>query len=200
MYRKSLAGLFLLALSSIAWADSGILIGTALTAGGDDVASYDVQYRGGGGDRKSLKAGGLLLFYAGGYYDFIEQENQDIGVQVNLGYQFDEINAENGDATFSRVSLEFIPYVRLEKIRLGLGLVRHQNVEFDDSTGTGFDKEFDDAIGVIFTADYRVAPKVELGLRLVSIDYELKSVGNFTVNSGEKLDGSHIGIGATLLF
>lgn len=200
--KNLLGAVVLTALSSHAIADNqfGFLIGGAITHGGDSVADYDFYDDDGKRvDSADLKAGELIHVYAGLYYRHKQTDAFSYGAQINAGYFFDSITADNGDATLSRVPLEFIPYIEYNSLRIGLGVTQHTSIEFEDDVDDGVidgDIEFSDATGAVFLMEFIISPKITVGLRFVDIEYDI----DYADIAFEPIDASHVGISVTGLF
>jgi len=132
------------------------------------------------GSQQSIKANELLSLGAG---VSIVNEAGDIEAEVSLSYKFAAISASNGDVTFSRWPLDALVFYRLPELRLGGGLTYHINPKLSGSgVASGLDATFDDALGLLLQADYRVTPKINLGIRYTSLDYKLR-VGGATATA-----------------
>jgi hypothetical protein len=127
------------------------------------------------GSRESIKAN-EGLFLGGGIS--ILNEARDIEAEISLTYKFQLITASNGDVTWSRLPLDALVFYRLPAVRLGGGLTYHMGPELKGSgVVSSLDVNFDDALGVILQADYRVSEKISLGLRYTSLDYKVRIGG-----------------------
>lgn len=187
----SLAALACLA-SSAALADTSLhLVTTAgLSRGGDTLAK--VVYS--NGDSEKLSAGSLLYFGLGPSLEFA---NSPLSLQLLLGMHIDDVTATNGSMSFRRNTLDAQAFYRLGDHRLGIGLVQHMSptykMKFD---GLGQESgKFDDAQGM--SVEYNWLPadsRFGVSLRLVRIDYELKSVDGVPV-SAEPISGNHVAVG-----
>lgn len=187
--KKSLIVLFLLSLPGtvqseiyieVAFEGGGETFVTA-TRGNDDI-SID----------ENLNIGGGFKF-AGGIHKFVG-ENDGGSVSLALGYLWDSIDADNGDADFSTITLDAIYNHRLNLHRLGIGASYHIGPEYqgdiDGSAKTNID--FDDSLGLILQYSYEFTPGLYLGLRHTEMDYEVRgilvdasSTGLFFVIAGE---------------
>lgn len=198
MYKQFVAALVVLfSLPAFAENQIGFLIGGGLTSGGDDIASFDVQYDDGDSGQEDLKAGEFVHLYTGFYLRHGAADGVKYGAQFSVGYFFDGLFAENGDASFSRIPIEGIGFVEYKWLRFGGGLTKHNKVELEVDADLGFDGtiQFEDAVGLVGIIEYLVTPKFSIGLRFVDIEYELEASP-----SDEKFDGTHVGLTLNGLF
>jgi len=170
---------------------AAMLLGTASAAHATDVRPMIKAAADFGGDtlvtvvftdgsRASIKANELLSLGAG--VSIVNQAG-DIEAEVSLSYKFALISASNGDVTFSRWPIDALVFYRLPELRLGGGLTYHINPKLSGSgVASGLDASFDDALGLLLQADYRVTPKINLGIRYTSLDYKLH-VGGATATA-----------------
>lgn len=165
------------------------VFGGEITFGGDELgATYDND-----GDKlDELNAGGLFHLYAG--YDFLLDSDPEtgLGLRTSIGWLFDSVSADNGDADFERFPLSFILHQRLNSLDLGAGFTYHLNPTYDGSeVGEGKIK-FDDALGFRIELGYPLSEQADITFSATMIDYK---VDNF-----EDLSGNNIGIGFRLGF
>lgn len=153
------------------------LLGGGLTFGGDDF--LDVEFE--DGRSEELTAGGLLDLKAGIRY---QQEGSPLVIQSTIGYHFDSVDAENGDADFTRYPLDLLAFYANDKHLFGGGITHHMNPKLDINFGSlGFDgsAKLDDETGFVLEYNYKVSDKFSAAVRYVDISYE-------------EVDGSHGGI------
>lgn len=177
----------------------GFLVGGGLTFGGDDIAEFDVTYDDDDTGTEDLKAGERFHAYAGLFYRHGLADGITYGVQADVGYLFDGLFAENGDASFSRIPLEVIPFIEYKWFRFGAGVTKHTNVELDvdlDAFGSG-SVDFNDATGMVVIMEYMFNRKFTLGLRYVAIEYQLS---DDYYGLTDDIDGSHVGFMVNGLF
>ncbi len=167
--------------------ETDFLVLAGLTYGGDDL--YQVEYE--DGSDTELKAGGLISVGAG----LITHFNQ-YSIQTTLAYHFDSADADNGDVSFSRWSLELLPFYNIDdKHRVGLGLTYHMSPELESDFD--FDKstiEFDSAVGIV--AEYGYSwDQSTVGVRFVSIDYDISELNGMDVGWADvSVSGNHLGV------
>jgi hypothetical protein len=142
----------------------GVFLYGAMTFGGETLATtgdYD------------LDAGGKFHLAAG-----YEKPLNWGAFRITFGYKFDSLEADNGDASISRLPVEAVVYKRLaERHKLGGGLVYEISPEYEiniDGDGSNtFD--FDNAVGVTGFYSYSIG-SYEWGLRHTFIEYESRLV------------------------
>lgn len=169
-----------------------LILSAGLSFGGDDLAT--VEYDGYSDD--DLEAGGGI--YLGGGFEF--PMSSDMALRTTVGYQFDSVEADDGDASFDRVPWDFMVLLGPVPHRLGIGLTYHTDVqyEFNQDYGPDIDAEFDDALGLSLAYEMQLSPAFGLVLKYTDIEYEEKST--LPGVSGRTIDGSNFGITANLLF
>jgi len=152
------------------------MIKAAADFGGDTLVTVTFT----DGSSESIKANELLSL--GGGVSIVNAAG-DIEAELSLSYKFALINASNGDVTFSRWPLDALVFYRLPELRLGGGLTYHINPKLSGSgVASGIDATFDNALGLLLQVDYRVTPKINLGIRYTSLDYKLH-VGSATATA-----------------
>lgn len=178
----------------------GPVLGMALTFGGDEISREEIDTIFSGTDSESIDAGELIYFYGG-----VHVTRKNLQLQATLGYQADTINGSNGDTGFCRYPLEVIAFATFEKYRVGAGVSRHLNPEYErDVDGDPeLNADFKDATGFVIQADYLIGDlgngTAAVGLRYTDIEYEAEGA-NFDIVPGAKFDGSNIGINFSYLF
>ena len=167
------------------------LIGVALTAGGDKLAS--VEYENGGS--RSITAGGLVQVYGGIEYHV---KDSPFGFQATLGYHFDNTSADNGSQRFQRWPVEAIAlYSVTPQFRIGAGARYASSAKFT-SDGAGYvgNADFTSRLGAILVGEWLITPSMGLQLRYVSEKYKVKGA----TGSEFDIDGSHGGVGFNYYF
>lgn len=165
------------------------IVNGAITEGGDDLVK--VKFK--NAESEKIKAGGLLMLGGG---VLLTPGSGAVSLQLTLNYHFDSITAKNGDASFDRFPLEAIVFVNNGRHRFGAGVSHHLSPEadFDFDNQPKDSAEFDDATGLVVEYDYSITSAVRIGLRYTAIEYE---ASDFV---GEKVDGDHVGLTASLAF
>lgn len=154
-----------------------------LTFGGDDLATAKTD----DGDYKDdVEAGGLIYLGGGLKYNFA---NSPFSIQGVLGYHFDFVDADNGDAWFTRNFFDLLGIYRFGQHCIGLGATQHFNAEYEiDSDLEDLTVDFDDANGFIIEYTYLASPYVGISVRYTDIEYDFS---DYDVDS---IDGNNIGL------
>lgn len=154
-----------------------------LTFGGDDLATAETD----DGDYKDdVEAGGLIYLGGGLRYNFADSP---FSIQGVLGYHFDFVDADNGDASFTRNFFDLLGIYRFGQHCIGLGATQHFNTEYEiDSDVEDLTADLDDASGFIIEYTYLASPYVGISVRYTDIEYE------FSDYDVEPVDGNNIGI------
>jgi hypothetical protein len=109
---------------------------------------------------------------------------KDIEVEVTVSYKFAMIDASNGDIEWTRVPLDGLVFYRWDKFRLGGGLTYHMNPKLEGSGVVGgLNVKFDNALGAIVQADWRITDQFNLGVRYTKLEYEAKAPASGTAKS-----------------
>lgn len=167
----SVAALLLAAPASPQAAEVRPMLKAAADFGGDTLINVTFT----DGSTQSIRANELLSL--GGGVSIVNDAG-DIETELTLSYKFRTVTASNGDVTFSRWPLDALVFYRLPDLRLGGGLTFHLGPELSGSGfAGGLNLNFDDALGLLLQADYRVTPKINLGVRYTSLDYKLRVNG-----------------------
>lgn len=157
------------------------LFGIGLTAGGEDL--LDVKYT--DGSSEEMESGGLFDIKLGALYRLADSP---VSFQTTLGYHGDSIEAQNGDASFSRLPIDFITFYNKDKHRFGLGGTYHLNTNLEiDLPDLKGDLDFDNALGGVVEYGYSFDKNVIFGVRYVDIAYTIE-------NTSLEIDGSHFGL------
>jgi len=178
------------------------LLGAGLTFGGDKLADVEVEYYGDDSSTEDVTAGGLTHLYGGVNVNI---PDTDFSIQTTIGWHSDGIFAQNGSVSFTRYPFEITPYYNFKKVRIGLGLSYHINPELsgDDDANIG-DREYDDALGLIASIEFKAGKHFAVGVRHTRIEYELSSIQYHWrerhIDTTEEVDGSNTGIYGTFLF
>jgi hypothetical protein len=130
-------------------------------------------------------------FYFGGGASIVT-DSKLVEIELSLAYKFSMINASNGDIDWTRWPLEALVFYRLDKVRLGGGLTYHLNPEVDGSgVATPLNIKFDDALGFVLQADYRLSDKMAIGMRYTNLKYEVDGSSASAKSNGLGFTFSH---------
>ena len=189
---KGLTLLLLMAFSHVLQAENNLnlILTGGITFGGEKLAETT--------SGSSLDSGGLIYLAAGGLYEVPETNFQ---LQTTLGYHFDTLYADNGDADFSRTNIEIIPFYKINPtFRLGVGYTKIMSVSYSDP----YDSiDFKDADGLITEISWSTSHNAWWGLRYVKTEYIVKSLNGFDIgNIGEEfpIDGDYFGLMFSFVF
>ena len=172
------------------------LLGIALTAGGDKIASATYT----DGYTKDISAGGLVYLYGG--VEFHPKDSR-FGFQATIGYHVDNTTARNGDQRFQRWPIEAIALFNVApKFRVGVGARYAASAKFtsdgDAYQGNG---DFSSQIGAVVLGEWLITPSMGVQLRYVNEKYK---AWVYTPEDDQvhrhTYDGSHGGIGFNYYF
>ena len=109
---------------------------------------------------------------------------------INIG---DELTATDGSATFSRTTLEILPFYQItETARVGLGLIHVMSPSYSDPYDS---MTFDDTTGFLVEVDWRTQGSSWWGIRFANIDYTVATFNGIDVSSSAvPLDGNYFGV------
>ena len=125
------------------------------------------------GSQDNIKANEGL--YIGGGVSIVSDDKK-LETELTLSYKFQTITASNGDVTWTRVPLEGLVFYRFPQVRVGGGLTYHLNPTLSGSgLASGIDTSYDDALGTVLQADWRLTERMNIGLRYTQIDYKLSN-------------------------
>ncbi|WP_071594884.1 hypothetical protein [Pontibacter roseus] len=148
------------------------LVGGAFEFGGDEVA--EIYFT--NGDAQSVKAGQGVSLALGGQLQFPKAER--LLLRATLGYKYVTTQADNAHIRLTRVPLHLTAnWMATDKIRLGAGLVSHQNIQFK-ADGIGQDVTFKGASGPIFEVAYGIA-----GLTYTVMEYKDQANHTYAANA-----------------
>jgi len=181
---KKIFLILLFVFSSSLHAEEGfkLVLSAGLTAGGEKLISTT--------SGSSLTSGGMILLSAGSVYSFADSGFQ---IQGAFGYHFDELTATDGSASFSRTTLEIIPFYQVtETARVGLGLIQVMSPSYSDP----FDSmTFEDTTGFLVEVDWKTHGSSWWGIRYASIDYTVATLNGTDVSfAAIPIDGNYFGV------
>ena len=175
---RTIGAAVMLALSPACMAADGMLLQAGLHFGGDDL--LNVRFT--NGDTEKLKAGELISLSAGVALGLSEK----LETRLLFGIKLDAVDADNGDASFTRLPLDALLMYRLgERVSLGGGATYHLDPTLEyDGPSTSFDVNYDDALGLVLQAEYDFEGQGYMALKFTSIDYEVDGIsGDASGNS-----------------
>ena len=156
----------------------GGFIGFGYGNGGDSIGKFNVST----GDSETLRANEGLAFYGG-----LRYEADDLfAVKSSLGFKFDSISADNGDAYFDRTIFETLLFLKVNQHYLGGGFTYHSDVTFecdlDGFFGCDFTADLENTLGYVIAYEYLVQSSLKkagfiLGARYNDLEYEYKEFG-----------------------
>ncbi len=99
------------------------------------------------------------------------------------GYLFDTLDAVDGSADSSAITLDATYLMRSGPHQFGVGATLHMSPEYSQTGGgySSFTIEFDDAVGLVLEYGYRLSDDVVLGGRYTNLTYE---TNNLSVDAG----------------
>ena len=158
------------------------VIQAELSTGGDKIAEVIFD----DGSKETIYGGGTYMFGGGILVDTLS-DSSIYQTQLTINYKFDSSNASNGDISWDRYPLELIQFFNTDQWRLGAGLSYHLSPSVSGSGfASGFDANFDDALGFVAEIDYLFDDQGFIGGRISSIEYKSEYGGT--------MDGSSIGL------
>jgi Outer membrane protein beta-barrel domain len=163
------------------------MLGFGLTFGGDKLATVDFT----NGDSESIRAGGLVMFYAGAEWRVSPQ----LALQGTVGYHVDDTSGSNGSLRFSRYPIDLLALFSVnERVRLGGGVEFANNPKVGSSgVLAGTTGKFKNSTGLVLEGEYLFTPQVGLKARYAS--HEFKFDGG-----SDSVDGSYFGLLGTWYF
>lgn len=162
--------------------------GIGLTAGGDKLATASYT----NGDSVNIKAGSGAQFLLGLDYRL----NQQFSVQGTVGYHIHLTpDADNGDASFSRVPVELIGYFHANpQWRVGGGVRFVNSVKLNGSgAASHLDRDFQNATGAVVEVEYFVNPAFGVKARVVNEKFKPEG-------SNREVSGNHFGLFGNFYF
>ncbi len=148
------------------------LIGGALEFGGDEVAKVYFT----NGEDQSVRAGQGGTILIGGQFQLPKEPR--LLFRATVGFKYVTTQADNAHIRLTRVPLQFTAnWMITDKIRLGTGIVSHQNIKFK-ADGIGQDITFSGANGPIFELAYR-----GIGLTFTLLKYKDQSNVTYSANA-----------------
>ncbi len=167
----------------------GWVFGILYTAGGDTID--ELHYT--NGTQQNIKAGGSYNFKLGSELRFKEIPLQ---LQLSLAYHYNNDEASNADARYTRWPVEALAYYNFDKKwRLGGGLhyVTQPKYTYKFENDPQYTFKFEPSLGYVVEGEYFFSSATSVALRYVKVSLPW----NYGPYSG-KLDGSHWGFGLNI--
>jgi Outer membrane protein beta-barrel domain len=163
------------------------MLGFGLTFGGDKLATVEFE----NGDTESIRAGGLVMLYAGAEWRLSPQ----VALQGTVGYHVDDTTGSNGSLRFSRYPVDLLALFSVnERVRLGGGVEFANNPKVGSSgVLAGTTGKFKNSTGLVLEGEYLFTPQVGLKARYASHKFK------YDGGSGS-VDGNYFGLLGTWYF
>jgi hypothetical protein len=160
-------------------ADFRPMIKLGVDTGGDEILAYVFP----NGEVETLNAN--QGFYLGGGVSVTNfYRGADLELEVSLSFKYVTAYGENGEVDWTRYPLDVLFFYRWSRLRAGGGLTYHIGPELKGGgDAAGFKVRFENALGFVLQADYRVTEKFTAGVRYTAIDYETKASPATTTKS-----------------
>ena len=162
------------------------LLGIAITYGGDELANVKVV-KNKDTITEHMNSGELFYIYGGA---LVQIPGMAFRTQITIGYHIDQVDADNGSISFTRVPIDVIPMWEFEKHRIGMGLTYHMFNRLDGKDAGYPVIDYADAFGTLFTYHYKLTQDISVGFRYTEVKY--KPVGSN--NSEDNSDGTNYGL------
>lgn len=160
-------------------ADLRPMIKMGIDTGGDEILAHVFP----GGEVETLN--GNQGFYAGGGVSITNfYRGADLELEVSLSFKYTTAYGENGEVDWTRYPLDALLFYRWPKVRAGGGLTYHFGPKLrGDGDASSVNVKFENALGFVLQADYRVTEKLTAGVRYTAIEYETKASPATTTKS-----------------
>lgn len=180
-----MAALMLGFVATPAWADVSAMVKLGYDFGGDTLTTVPFT----DGTTASIDTNeGLLL--GGGVA--IANADYTWQTEITLNWKYQAITAANGDLKWTRWPLEALTFYQMTQFRFGGGLTYHLNPSLQgDGAVSNINMDFDNALGFVLQADYRLDEAIAFGLRYTVIEYE---------SGGRTYDASGPGLSFSAVF
>lgn len=111
-------------------------------------------------------------FYIGGGMAYISPD-YNLEAELSASWKYVGVTASNGDVRFTRFPLEAMVFYPWSWGRVGAGLTYHVNPKISSSgvVSSSVNSDFDNALGGVIQAEYRLSDNLGLGLRYTMLDY-----------------------------
>ncbi len=150
----------------------------------------ELGYEGGGDTLISTTLGDDIN--AGGGINYVFGVQNEVGEKgkswsLGLGYMIQSMDASNGTAEISTLTVDAIYSIPVDRHRFGIGASYHIGPTYKDKIA-GFSPltiDFDNALGLVLQYSYAYSPRFQIGARITEMDYEV---------NGLSLDAGSFGI------
>jgi hypothetical protein len=160
------------------------MIKLGLDTGGDTLITHVFP----DGEVETIK--GNQGFYVGGGASIVNAAG-NLELEVSLTFKYTSAYGKNGEVEWTRYPLDALVFYRWARWRAGGGLTYHFGPKLKGGgDAAGVNVEFDNALGFVLQADYRITDQFTAGVRYTAIDYETSASPAVTTKSS--------GIGITL--
>lgn len=187
LFRRIATGVLLASSFAVApaWAEVSAMVKLGYDFGGDTLTTVPFT----DGTTASIDTNeGLLL--GGGVA--IASADYTWQTEITLNWKYQAITAANGDLKWTRWPLEALTFYQLTQFRFGGGLTYHLNPTLEgDGVVSNINMDFDNALGAVLQADYRLDEAIAIGLRYTFIEYE---------TAGRSYDATGPGLSFTAVF
>ena len=163
-------------LMAVSPAQADLYLELAIDGGGDELAGTTT------GDR--INAGGGVKLAIGAQNKLGDGST---ALRFSAGYLFDTLDAIDGSADSSAITLDGMYLMNSGAHTFGVGATMHMSPEYNQ-TGGGYSNvnlEFDDAVGLVLEYQYTFSSSLGLGARYTNLTYK---TGNL------ELDASSFGL------
>jgi len=135
-----------------------------------------------GGDRLASTTTGDSINAGGGVKFAIGTQNRlgdgSTAIRFAAGYLFDSLDAIDGSADFSAITLDGVYLMDSGPHTFGIGATWHMSPEYSQ-TGGGYadiDIKFDDAVGLLLEYGYSFDNGFKVGARYTDLNYDANNI------------------------
>ena len=148
---------------------------------GEDLVQTD-------GDSKLTTAGLLHLSYGA----LLKIPDSQFEIQTAVGFNYDELRVTQGKYSFTKWSVEAIPFYRINsRTRIGLGLFHVLSAELSGPESA----DFGGATGLAIEINWKTGNKKGWGFRYIDIDLPIDRLNGSDVSAfGDTHDGSYFSV------
>jgi hypothetical protein len=122
-------------------------------------------------------------FYVGGGVSIVNAA-KNLELEISLSFKYTTAYGPSSELDWTRYPLDALVFYRWSWLRLGGGLTYHLNPQLKgNGEVSGLTTGFDNALGFVLQADYRITETFTAGVRFTSVDYKasagpLKATGS----------------------